>query len=137
MKIIQILSKEDKTILKVSFLVSVGVSIVAIVLACILDWWKGSFFLSVILGYVASAICYLKIVYVTFRETAFPSHRSKKAFVFNNLTNMMIYFGFLLFHLFMKGLNIYLCFLGMIIIKVVIYILYGRQPKVKVGEKKK
>lgn len=90
--------------------------------------------MSILLGYISSVVCYLKLVYVIFRETAFPSNKSKKAFVLNNLTNMIIYFSFLLFNLLIKWLNIYLCFIGMMIIKIIIYILYGRKPKV--GEKK-
>lgn len=136
MKIIQILSNEDKTILKFSFLISVCASAIAIIPTFLFDWWKWSFFLSVLLGYAASVICYLKIVYITFRETAFPSKKSKNAFVFNNLTNMVIYFAFLLLNLLVKWLNIYLCLIGMIVIRIVIYILYGRKPKIKVGEKR-
>lgn len=134
MKVIQILSNEDKKILKLSFFVSIVFSTMMIIPAFIFNWWKWSFFLSVLLGYTASAVCYLKLVYVIFRETAFPSNKSKKAFVLNNLTNMIIYFSFLLFNLLIKWLNIYLCFIGMMIIKIIIYILYGRKPKV--GEKK-
>lgn len=134
MKVIQILSNEDKKILKLSFFVSIVCSIIMIIPVFIFYWWKWSYFLSVLLGYIASAVCYLKLVYIIFRETAFPSNKSKKAFVLNNLTNMIIYFSFLLFNLLIEWLNIYLCFIGMMIIKIIIYIVYGRKPKV--GEKK-
>ncbi len=134
MKIIKILSNEDKAIIKISFIATLIISILLIFPSFFFDWWKWPFFLSVFIGYLASFVCYLKLVYAVFRETSFPSDKSKGAFVLNNISSMLIYCLFLLLCHFVSWLNIFLCFIGMMIIKIVIYILYGKKPKV--GEKK-
>ncbi len=134
MKIIKLLSNEDKCILKVSCITAIIISIITIIPAFFLNWWKWTFFLSILIGYLASVICYFKLVYVVFRETSLPTNQSKRAFIFNNLSNLLIYCVALMICFFVGCLNIFLCFLGMMIIKIIIIILYGRQQKV--GEKK-
>jgi ATP synthase I chain len=134
MKIIKLLSSEDKCILKVSCITAIIISIITIIPAFFLNWWKWTFFLSILIGYLASVICYFKLVYVVFRETSLPTNQSKRAFIFNNLSNLLIYCVALMICFFVGCLNIFLCFLGMMIIKIIIIILYGRQQKV--GEKK-
>lgn len=134
MKVIKILSSEDKHILKISGITALVVSILTSIPTAFLKWWKWSFFLSVFIGYLASVLCYLKLVYVVFRETSFPTNHSKRAFIVNNLSSLLIYCAALLICLFVEWLNIFLCFLGMMMIKVSIVVLYGRQQKV--GERK-
>lgn len=134
MKIFKILSSEDKKILQVSSVSAIVVSIMLIIPTFFLSWWKWPFFLSVLIGYLASAICYLKLVYIVFRETSLPTNQSKRAFIFNNLSSLLIYFAVLIVCFFIEWLDIFLCFLGMMIIKIIIIILYGRQQKV--GETK-
>ncbi len=127
MKIFKLLNNDDKKILKNSTILCSIFIVISIVLSLFFDWWRTTFFISIIMGYLSSIICYFKLVYVTFKETAFPSNKSKKSFIINNISSMLIYFLFLLINQLINWLNIFLCFLGMMIVKIVIYILYAKK----------
>lgn len=128
----QLLSNEDQTILKCSFYFALGVAIVAIIPSFFISWWKWSFGLSTLIGYLASAFCYVKLVYIVIKATNQEYRNPKKIFVLHNMLNLLIYFVALLVCQLWKGLNIFLCLLGILTIKIVIVIFFGRK-KQKVG----
>lgn len=128
----QLLLNEDRTILKRSFWLALGVAIVAIIPSFFISWWKWSFGLSTLIGYLASAFCYVKLVYIVVKATNQEYRRPKKVFVLHNMLNLLIYFAVLIVCQLWNCLNIFLCFLGILTIKIVIVISFGKK-KQKVG----
>ncbi|MCM1514059.1 MAG: hypothetical protein NC090_03640 [Anaeroplasma bactoclasticum] len=128
----QCLSNEDQTILKRSFYFALGVSIVATIPSFFISWWRWSFGLSTLIGYLASAFCYVKLVYIVIKATNQEYRNPKKVFVLHNMLNLLIYFVALLVCQLWKGFNIFLCLCGILTIKIVIVISFGRK-KQKVG----
>lgn len=127
-----LLSNEDKTILKRSFWISVVIAFLAIIPSFLISWWKWSFGISTLIGYLASAFCYVKLVYIVIKATNQEYRKPKKVFVLHNMLNLLIYFIALLVCQLWTSLNIFLCLLGILMIKIVIVISFGKK-KQKVG----
>ncbi|MCM1260078.1 MAG: hypothetical protein NC182_03975 [Prevotella sp.] len=128
----QLLSNEDQIVLKRSFWLALGVAIVAIIPSFFIPWWKWSFGISTLIGYLASAFCYVKLVYIVIKVTNQEYQKPKKVFVLHNMLNLLIYFVVLLVCQLWKGFNIFFCLFGILTIKIVIVISFGRK-KQKVG----
>lgn len=126
---IKTLDKSDLKTLKISFIVGVILALIAFILAFFLNWWHKLWFLSIFIGLFSASFCYIKLVYVTTNVTNFIYKNPKKAFIINNLTSLLIYFLALLICTIVNIFNIYLCFLGILILKIVIIIRFGRKPK--------
>lgn len=124
-----ILSNEDIRILKYSFFISIILAILLTIPSFFLKWWNYGFGLSILIGYLSSAISYYKLVVVTTKVTNFEYENPKRAFVFNNLTSLLIYFVALLICTLIEIFNIFLCALGIVIIKIMIIALYGKNKK--------
>lgn len=127
------LSNEDKTILRRSFWMSLVIAILAIVPSFFISWWKWSFGISTLIGYLASAFCYVKLVYIVIKATNQEYSKPKKVFVLHNMLNLLIYFVVLLGCQLWSSLNIFMCLLGILMIKIIIVISFGKK-KQKVGE---
>ena len=128
------LTNEDLKILKLSFIVMFCLVIISLVFAFFIDFWQYTWALSILIGYISAVICYIKLVYVVTNVTNFIYQNPKKVFILNNLSSLLIYFIVLLISVLVPIFNICLCFLGIVIIKIVIIILYGRKPKAKEDE---
>lgn len=128
-KMMKILSNEDKKILKYSFFVSIILTIILAIPTIFIKWWNIGFGVSVFIGYFASAISYYKLVVVTTRVTNFYYENPKRVFILNNLSSLLIYFIVLLICTLVKIFNIFLCALGIFIIKIIIIVLYGNNKK--------
>ena len=128
------LTNEELKILKLSFIVMFCLVIISLVFAFFIDFWQYTWALSILIGYISAVICYIKLVYVVTNVTNFIYQNPKKVFILNNLSSLLIYFIVLLISVLVPIFNIYLCFLGIVIIKIVIIILYGRKPKAKEDE---
>lgn len=127
-----LLSNEDQMVLKRSFWLALGVAILAIVPSFFISWWQWSFGISTLIGYGASALCYVKLVYVVTKATNQEYRKPKKVFVLHNMINLLIYFIVLLICQLWKGFNIFLCLFGILTIKIVIVLSFGKK-KQKVG----
>ena len=125
---------EDLKILKLSFIVMLCLVVISLGFAFFIDFWQYTWALSIFIGYISAVISYIKLVYVVTNVTNFIYQNPKKVFILNNLSSLFIYFIVLLISVLVPIFNIYLCFLGIVIIKIVIIILYGRKPKAKEDE---
>ncbi len=121
------LSNDDFKILKISFIVMLFLIIFSLCLALCFNCWQFSWALSILIGYLASVLNYVKLVYIVTNVTNFVYHNPKKVFILNNISSLLVYFIVLLVNVLIPIFNIFLCFLGIIIIKIIIIILFGKQ----------
>ena len=91
--------------------------------------------ISPLLGYLSSVICYVKIVITTKKAISRLSERASKKFIFNNITNVIIYLIVLGLCGYIFWPSIFLAFTGIVCLKIIIIVLYGKYSK-KVGDKK-
>lgn len=121
----KILTNEDKKILKHAIIVSLILSIIATIPTFFLDWWKFGFGISILIGSLSSIISYLNLVFVTYKVTSFEFDNPKKSFVINNMLNLIIYALALILTVLIDVFNIFLCLVGILILKLVIVINCG------------
>ncbi len=121
--------KSDFLTLKIAYMFATILAIISTVLASLIKWWQYTWFLSIFLGLLAGTINYIKIVIVTTNATSSKYKNAKLAFVINNITALVIYFIVLLISALVNFLNIFLCFIGIMLIKIVIIIRFTKKPK--------
>lgn len=120
------LDNDDIKVIKISILVGLILFAISIILSLVFEWWKYTWGLSILIGDIVSIICYIKIVHVTTNMTNFIYLNPKKVLILNNLTNYLLYLSVLLISVLIKVFNVFLCFIGIMILKIVIYIKYSK-----------
>lgn len=125
------LSQSDKKTIKISFIINIFLMIICLGLSFIIKSWSYSYFFSILIGYLSSLFNYVKLVTVVTNVTNGSYQNAKKAYVINNLTSLILYFVVLLICTIVHLFNIFLCFLGIIIIKVVLIFQYTIFDKTK------
>ena len=126
------LEASDRKTLKIAFLVTIILSIISTILAIIISWWLYTWFLSIFIGYLSALFCYIKLVNVVINATNGAYKSAKKAFIINNISTLFIYFIALLICTIFKPFNIFLCFAGILTIKVVLIFQYGKSSNKEV-----
>ena len=141
-KMKNLLNNDDRRIIKLSFLVVLIITFIVIltsIFLCVIGHisvlhtiWLA---ISPLLGYLSSVICYVKIVITTKKAISRLSERASKKFIFNNITNVIIYLIVLGLCGYIFWPSIFLAFTGIVCLKIIIIVLYGKYSK-KVGDKK-
>ena len=141
-KMKNLLNNDDRRIIKLSFLVVLIITFIVIltsIFLCVFGHisvlhtiWSA---ISPLLGYLSSVICYVKIVITTKKAISRLSERASKKFIFNNITNVIIYLIVLGLCGYIFWPSIFLAFTGIVCLKIIIIVLYGKYSK-KVGDKK-
>ena len=141
-KMKNLLNNDDRRIIKLSFLVVLIITFIVIltsIFLCVIGHisvlhtiWLA---ISPLPGYLSSVICYVKIVITTKKAISRLSERASKKFIFNNITNVIIYLIVLGLCGYIFWPSIFLAFTGIVCLKIIIIVLYGKYSK-KVGDKK-
>ena len=132
-----VINKIRQSEVKYTIFISCIVSVVLFVLSAIILYlikpklWTWS--LSLLIGQVASTICYLKSS-ISIGNMLYSKH-PKGMMVTNYATNMLIYAVVLVVSQLVGSLNIFFCLAGLLIERVVIVILYGVIPARRGGDK--
>lgn len=128
MKIVNIwisnLTNEDKLNLKYSLILSFTVSIIVLLFSLFFKWWSYTWGFAIMIGYIASSICYIKLANnVTKYLNGYYDNYKRKVF-FNHLSSLLIYFIVLTLCVLINVYAMFWCAFGIMSIKIIIYIRY-------------
>lgn len=137
-----LLNNDDRRIIKLSFFLVLIMTFITLLVSIFLccKGYTNVFqtiwlIVSPLLGYLSSLICYIKIVITTKNVISRLSEKASKKFILNNVTNVIIYLIILGMCGYFFWPSIFLAFVGIICLKIIIIVLYGKYNK-KAGDKK-
>lgn len=114
----------DKSIIRYSSYVALGMAIIIVVL-CLIFEWPLTYVLGFISSYIVNVIGFLKSNYYIDKILSREKENPKKSMIINNLTNNLMYALVLLLNLFLDCFNVFIGLIGLLIIKIVVLFGYG------------
>lgn len=114
------LSKEDIELLKLSFFVSLILSIIIFIPAIFIKFWNYAWGPFIFVGNIASSIAYIKLANNIYNITSGYVNNPKRSAILNNLTTLLIYFIIFTISVLINKYTIFFCAFGVMIIKLII-----------------
>lgn len=118
----------DRRIIRYSLLVALGISIIIVIL-CLLFTWPLTYVIGFILSYGVNILGFLKSNYYIDQILSKEKENPKKSMIINNLTNNLMYALVLIVNLFLDCFNVFIGFIGLLVIKIVVIFGYGFKTK--------
>lgn len=114
------LSKEDIEFLKLSFFVSLILSVIIFIPAIFIKLWSYAWGPFIFVGNIASSISYIKLANNIYNITSGYVNNPKRSAILNNLTTLLIYFIIFTISVLINKYTIFFCAFGVMIIKLII-----------------
>lgn len=122
-------TKEEKNILIVSIIVTVSLAFVFGILGIIFDVMKWTWCFSVILGGATSVGCFLKSNFIITKVLYTERSSAKFLMALNNAISIALYLIILIINYLTPGLNMFVCLGGILILKLVTFVIGSRLTK--------
>ena len=122
-------TKEEKNILVISIIVSISLSVVFGILGIIFDAMKWTWCFSILLGSVASIVCFLKSNFIITKILYTEKSSATFFMILNDVISTVLYIIVLLINYLVPFLNIFVCLGGILILKLITFIIGAKVSK--------
>ncbi len=101
------------------------IGFIIVLIICLIFNWALTYLISFLIGYLANILGFLKNNYIIDSLLNGERQNSKKTMIGNTITSYLLYGITLVINLLVPIFNIFVCFFGLLIIKITIVVKYG------------